>query len=104
MGFDHKQEITLLCPPCREVSFDLSIAAIFYNNSCHQLNNKIVTLSYRLGAKSQWKILDIFISSGKLLLINESIYMYAYSKTFLGSASGQCMSIPCFKQFNRVVM
>ena len=50
----------------RLIKFDLQIASIFLNGSCHSLAEETVILSYRIGTSDQWKTLAVYASEGKL--------------------------------------
>ena len=50
---------------CRLIKFDLQIASVFLNGSCHSLGGETVILSYRIGTSNQWKMLGEYASEGK---------------------------------------
>ena len=49
----------------RFIKFDLQIASVFLNGSCHSLARENVTLSYRIGNDNQWKIIGEYASVGE---------------------------------------
>ena len=57
-------QIFLLCN-FRFIKFDLQIASVFLNGSCHSLARGNVTLSYRIGSNNQWKTIGEYASVGK---------------------------------------
>ena len=49
----------------RFIKFDLQIASVFLNGSCHSLAGGNVTLSYHIGNDNQWKIIGEYASVGE---------------------------------------
>ena len=49
----------------RLIEFDLQIAKVFLDGSCHSLTRGNVTLLYRIGSSNLWKTLGNYASEGE---------------------------------------
>ena len=68
----------MCCKWFRLITFDLQIASVFLNGSCHLLTRGNVTLSYRIGSDDHWETIGEYTSNGKHNVCSVEFNMLLY--------------------------